>query len=104
MSREQREYVLRQQLRTIQQELGEKNPEQAEIQLLLERLEKADLPEEASKELRREVSRLERLPSGAPDYHVTRTYLEFALELPWRVSTEDKLDIVLARQVLDEDH
>jgi ATP-dependent Lon protease len=73
MSKEQREYLLRQQLRAIQQELGEKNPEQAEVDLLRERLEKADLPEDVRKEAARELSRLERLPAGAPDYHVIRT-------------------------------
>jgi len=104
MSKEQREYLLRQQLRAIQQELGEKNPEQAEVDLLRERLDKADLPEEVRKEARRELTRLERLPTAAPDYHVIRTYLEFVLELPWRVGTEDRLDIALARQILDEDH
>jgi ATP-dependent Lon protease len=104
MGKEQREYFLRQQLRAIQQELGEKNPEQAEVDLLRERLDKADLPEEALKEARRELSRLERLPSGAPDYHVIRTYLDFVLELPWKVITKDQLDIAGARQILDADH
>jgi ATP-dependent Lon protease len=104
MGKEQREYLLRQQMRAIQQELGEKNPEQAEVDLLRERLEKADLPDDVRKEAKRELSRLERLPSAAPDYHVIRTYLEYVLELPWRKSTEDRLDIALARQVLDEDH
>jgi len=104
MSKEQREYLLRQQLRAIQQELGEKNPEQAEVDLLRERLDKADLPEDVRKEARRELTRLERLPTAAPDYHVIRTYLEFVLELPWRVATEDRLEIALARQILDEDH
>ncbi len=104
MGKEQREYLLRQQLRAIQQELGEKNPEQAEVDLLRERLEKADLPDDVRKEANRELSRLERLPPAAPDYHVIRTYLEYVLELPWRVGTEDRLDIAFARQVLDEDH
>jgi ATP-dependent Lon protease len=104
MSKEQREYFLRQQLRAIQQELGEKNPEQAEVELLRERLQKADLPDEVRKEAERELSRLERVPSSSPDHHVTRTYLEFVLELPWKVSTADNLDIARARQVLDEDH
>lgn len=104
MGKEQREYLLRQQMRAIQQELGEKNPEQAEIDMLKERFEKADLPEHVRKEAQRELSRLERLPSGAPDHHVTRTYLDYILELPWKISTEDKLDIARARQVLDEDH
>ena len=93
MSKEQRDYLLRQQMRAIQQELGEKNPEQAETDLLRERLEKADLPEEVRKEVQRELTRLERLPSQAPDYHVIRTYLELVLELPWNVSTQDTLDI-----------
>ncbi len=104
MSREQREYLLRQQLRAIQQELGEKNAEQAEVQLLLERLDKADIPDSVRSELQREISRLERLPPSAPDYPVTRSYVEFALELPWRVSTRDELEIPRAREILDEDH
>jgi ATP-dependent Lon protease len=104
MSKEQREYLLRQQLRAIQQELGEKDGEKAELDLLRERFEKADLPEEAKKEFEREMARLERLPTGAPDYHVTRSYLEFVLDLPWNAQTEDNLEISHARQVLDEDH
>jgi ATP-dependent Lon protease len=104
MSREQREYLLRQQLRAIQQELGEQNSEQAEVALLRERLQQADLPEEAHKEAERELARLERLPAASPEYHVIRSYLELVLELPWRKGTEAVLDIVRARQVLDEDH
>jgi ATP-dependent Lon protease len=104
MSKEQREYLLRQQLRAIQQELGEKDAEKAEVEMLRERFEKANLPEEAKKEVERELGRLERLPAGAPDYHVTRTYLEFVLDLPWNNTTQDNLDIAHARQVLDEDH
>ena len=67
-------------------------------------MQKPNLPEEAKKEFERELGRLERLPAGAPDYHVTRTYLEFVLDLPWNKTTEDNLDIAHARQVLDEDH
>ncbi len=104
MTKEQREYLLRQQLRAIQQELGEKDADKAEVEMLRERFEKAKLPEEAKKEVERELARLERLPAGAPDYHVTRTYLEFVLDLPWNQVTEDNLDIAHARQVLDEDH
>ena len=104
MSKEQREYLLRQQLRAIQQELGEKDAEKAELDILREQAEKVKLPEEARKEFEREMARLERLPTGAPDYHVTRTYLEFMLELPWDKYTEDDLDITHARQVLDHDH
>ena len=104
MSKEQKDYLLRQQMRAIQQELGEKGGEQAEAQQLRERLEKANLPEDILKEAKRELDRLEKLPPGAPDYNVIRTYLDYVLELPWTKSTEDALDIARARQVLDEDH
>ena len=104
MSKEQREYLLRQQLRAIQQELGEKDADKAEVDMIRERFEKTELPEEAKKEFQRELARLERLPAGAPDYHVTRTYLEFVLDLPWNTTTEDNLDIAHAREVLDADH
>ena len=104
MSKEQRDYLLRQQMRAIQQELGEKEGEKAEAQQLRERLDKAGLPEEILKEAKRELDRLEKLPPGAPDYNVIRTYLDYVLELPWTKGTEDSLDIAKARQVLDEDH
>jgi ATP-dependent Lon protease len=104
MNKEQREYLLRQQLRAIQQELGEKNPEQAEVDMLREQVSKADLPEEARKEVEREMTRLEKIPSASPEHNVIRTYIELVLELPWNTSTEDNLDIANARKVLDEDH
>jgi ATP-dependent Lon protease len=104
MSRQQREYLLRQQLAAIQEELGEKSPEQSEAALLRQRLAEADLPDEVRQEAERELSRLEKLPSAAPDYHVIRTYLELIFELPWRKAMEDKIDISRSRQVLDEDH
>ncbi len=104
MSKEQREYLLRQQLRAIQQELGDKDADKAEVEMIRERYAKVTLPEEAKKEFERELARLERLPAGAPDYQVTRTYLEFVLDLPWNTTTEDHLDIATARAVLDEDH
>jgi len=104
MTKEQRDYLLRQQMRAIQQELGDKGGEQAEAEQLRERLEKADLPEDILKEATRELDRLTKLPPGAPDYNVIRTYLDYVLELPWKKSTEDALDIARARQVLDEDH
>ena len=104
MTKEQKDYLLRQQMRAIQQELGEKGGEQAEAAQLRERLEKADLPEDILKEAKRELDRLEKLPPGAPDYNVIRTYLDYVLELPWKKSTEDQLDIARARQVLDDDH
>jgi len=105
MDKSQRDYVLRQQMRAIQKELGEdETGEAAETELLRERLEKAELPEEVRAEADRELKRLQRLPPAAPDYHVIRTYLEFILELPWLKSSEDKLDLAEARQILDEDH
>ncbi|HWR52918.1 MAG TPA: endopeptidase La [Bryobacteraceae bacterium] len=104
MSKQQREYLLRQQLRAIQQELGEKDPQEAEAGLLRERLAKIELPEEVRKEADRELGRLERLPPGAPDAQVIRTYLDYVLELPWNTHTEDQLDIARARTILDEDH
>jgi ATP-dependent Lon protease len=104
MSKEQREYLLRQQLRAIQQELGEKDSDKAEVDLLRERFEKTELPEEAKKEIQRELQKLERLPAQSPDHHVTRTWVEFVLDLPWNTLTDDNLEIAHARDVLDNDH
>jgi ATP-dependent Lon protease len=104
MSREQREYLLRRQMKAIQDELGEDGAEGAELDLLRERLAEADLPDEIRKEAQREFSRLEKLPNMAPEYQVIRTYLDQILELPWRKTTKDEIDISRARQALDEDH
>ena len=104
LGKAQRDYILREQMKQIQKELGETEPEQAEAQLIRERIEKADLPDEVRTEADRELKRLERLPSAAPDYHVIRTYLEWILDLPWRKSTEESLDLNNAQAVLDEDH
>ncbi len=104
MTKEQRDYLLRQQMRAIQQELGEKGGEQAEAEQLRERLGKTELPDDVRKEAERELSRLEKLPPGAPDYNVIRTYLDYVLELPWKNASEESLDIAHARKVLDEDH
>jgi ATP-dependent Lon protease len=100
----QREYYLREQLKAIQRELGEEDEQQAEITELRRRIEEAELPEHARKAADRELSRLERLPAAAAEYGVIRTYLEWLVELPWSVETEDNLDIQHAREVLDEDH
>ena len=105
MDKAQRDYILRQQMKAIQKELGEdEGGERAEAELLRERLSEADLPDEVRTEAERELKRLERLPAAAPDYHVIRTYLEYILELPWRKSSEYKLDLNEARLILDEDH
>ncbi|HEX2467002.1 MAG TPA: endopeptidase La [Solirubrobacterales bacterium] len=100
----QREFYLREQLKAIQRELGEEDEQQAEINELRRRIDEADLPEHAMKAAERELSRLERLPPAAAEYGVIRTYLEWLVELPWNMTTEDNLDIEHARKVLDEDH
>jgi ATP-dependent Lon protease len=105
MDKSQRDYILRQQMRAIQKELGEdETGEKADAAQLRERLETADLPDEVRKEAERELKRMEQLPQQAPDYHVIRTYLEYVLELPWRKASEEKLDLNEARKILDEDH
>jgi ATP-dependent Lon protease len=100
----QREYFLRQQLKAIQEELGEGDPEQAEIAELRDRLAEKRLPDDVRKAAERELSRLERLPTAAAEYGVIRTYLDWILSLPWAEYTEDNLDLDHARAVLDEDH
>ena len=104
MESSQREYFLRQQLKAIQEELGEGDPEQAEIAELRERAAEVNLSEEARKAVDRELARLEKLPSAAAEYGVIRTYVEWILSLPWDKTTEDNLDLEQARKVLDEDH
>ncbi|GIX47400.1 MAG: hypothetical protein KatS3mg131_1611 [Candidatus Tectimicrobiota bacterium] len=103
LDKAQREYILRQQLKQIKKELGE-DDEQNEAEMLQQRLAETAMPEEVRKELQREVNRLQRLSPAAPDYQVLRSYLEFALELPWTAETTDQLDLARAQQVLDEDH
>ena len=100
----QREYLLREQMKAIQQELGEGDEGQAEATELRERLEAAELPEHAFKQAERELSRLERLPPAAAEYGVIRNYLEWLVDLPWNARTEDDLDVAHARDVLDADH
>ena len=100
----QREFFLRQQLKAIQEELGEGDPEQAEVNELRERLDALDLPEESRKAADRELARLERLPTAAAEYGVIRTYLDWIATLPWGITTPDDLDLDRARQILDEDH
>ena len=104
MEKGQREFFLRQQLKAIQDELGESDPERAELEELRERLDSSSLPEDVRKAAERELSRLERLPSAAAEHGVIRTYLEWILTLPWDTSTPDDLDLDHARTVLDQDH
>jgi len=100
----QREYFLRQQLKAIQEELGEADEVQAEINDLRGQLDAIELPEEARKQVDRELARLERLQPAMAEYGVVRGYLEWIAALPWDKSTEDNLDLKHARRVLDEDH
>ncbi|MBK5230676.1 MAG: LON peptidase substrate-binding domain-containing protein, partial [Thermoleophilia bacterium] len=104
VDKSQREFFLRQQLKAIQDELGESDPDAAEAQELREQIEQADLPEDAQKAALRELGRLERLPAAAAEYGAIRTYLEWIVSLPWSKRTEDNLDLKHARKVLDEDH
>ena len=104
MEHSQREYFLRQQLKAIQDELGEGDEQQAEISELRGQIEEAHLPEEADRAARRELDRLAKLPPAAAEYGVIRGYLEWILSLPWNEATEDNLDLEHARLVLDEDH
>lgn len=104
MDKAQREYYLRQQLKAIQKELGERDESQSAFTEYADKIEKTDLPEEAKKEAERELKRLEGMSPQAAEYPVINTYLDWLLELPWNVSSEDQLDINNARAVLDEDH
>jgi ATP-dependent Lon protease len=104
MDKAQREYFLRQQLKAIQEELGEADEMQAEMNDLRKQIEEAELPDNVRQAAERELSRLERLPPAAAEHGVIRTYLEWIISLPWSKSTEDNLDLKHARKVLDADH
>ncbi|HNN41024.1 MAG TPA: endopeptidase La [Nitrospira sp.] len=104
LGKTQREYLLREQLKTIQQELGEVNDEEDEVAALRKKLQDADLPEHVRKETDRELARLAKTPSASPEHQVIRSYLELVLELPWNKSSEEGLDLAHVRTVLNEDH
>ena len=104
LDRTQREYVLRQQLKAIQEELGERDPTEAEVAELREQLDALALPEAVRRQVERELARLEKLPQAAAEHGVIRTYLEWMAALPWGTTTEDDLDLAHAREVLDADH
>lgn len=104
LTKNQKEFYLRQQMRAIQKELGESDPRAAEIEELRKKMEEANLPPDARKAAEQELERLKIIPPESAEHTVVRTYLEWLVNLPWSVSTEDNLDIVHARQVLDEDH
>ena len=100
----QREYYLREQLKAIQRELGEKDEQTVEVEEFRRKIEAAEMPEEAEKQARRELDRLSRLPTAAAEYGVIRTYLDWLVSLPWSQATADNLEIPHAREVLDQDH
>jgi ATP-dependent Lon protease len=104
IDKSQREFFLREQLKAIQKELGEKDERTAEIEELRQRMIQAKLPPEAMKEGERELDRLAKMPPAAAEYTVSRTYLDWLIELPLAVSTEDNLDIPQVQKVLNEDH
>jgi len=104
LAKGQREFFLRQQLKAIQEELGEVDEVQAEVRELREQLEAIELPEPVRKQVDRELGRLERLQPAMAEYGVVRGYLEWIAALPWDTATEDNLDLRHAREVLDEDH
>jgi len=100
----QRDYFLREQMKAIQRELGERDEGSVEAEEFRKKIETLNLPEEASKEAKRELERLAKLPSSSAEYGVIRTYLDWITSLPWNTATTDNLDIAHAREVLDEDH
>ncbi len=104
IGKNQREYILREQLKAIQQELGEDEGDESEVAHLKRQIQEADLPDHVRKEAEREVGRLAKVPPSSPDHQVLRTYLELVLELPWKKASEDHLNLSRVRQVLDEDH
>ncbi|MBW2712462.1 MAG: endopeptidase La [Deltaproteobacteria bacterium] len=104
MGKTQREYMLRQQLEAIRKELGETDDEGSELQRLREAIDESKMPEDAYKQASRELDRIEQIPEASAEHGVIRTYLEWMTELPWAAESEDKLDVNLAREILDEDH
>src|SRR5271157_4599805 len=100
----QRDYFLREQMKAIQKELGERDEQAVEVEELRQKIVTARMPEEANKQAERELDRLSRLPTSAAEYGVIRTYLDWLVTLPWAKGTTDNLDIVHARKILDQDH
>lgn len=104
MGKNQREYVLRQQLKAIKEELGEEDGDSGDLDVLEERIAKANLPKEADKVARKQLKRLRSMQVGSAEYTVVRTYIDWILDIPWHKETTDNLDIASVRKVLDEDH
>ena len=104
MEKDQREYFLRQQIKAIQEELGEKDEKQEEIERYMEKIEKAGMPEEVKEEALKQLKRLEKMHPDSAEAAVIRTYLDWLVELPWNKRTKDKLDLKRAKKILDQDH
>lgn len=104
MGKNQREYVLRQQLKAIKEELGEEDGDQGDLDILEERITKCELPSETDKVARKQLKRLRQMQVGSAEYTVVRTYIDWILDIPWTKQTTDNMDIALVRQVLNEDH
>lgn len=104
IEKNQREYILREQMKQIQKELGEGSEQEAEIKSYEKKIAEAGMSAEAEKEARRELDRMKTMPPAAAEYHVIKTYLDWLVDLPWNKTTEDNLDIPNARKILDEDH
>jgi len=104
MSKSQRDFFLREQIRAIQRELGESDPTSADVTQLRDQIETAGLPEEPKKVATKELERLQAIPFTAAEYTVSRNYLDWLVNLPWSKSTEDKLDLKVAARILDEQH
>ncbi|MCA1596262.1 MAG: endopeptidase La [Chloroflexi bacterium] len=104
MHKSQREYYLREQMKAIQRELGESDDRTAEIEELRASIDAAGMPEDAHREAVRELDRLSRMPPAAAEYTVSRTYIDWLIALPWQKATPDDIDIVGAKEILDEDH
>ncbi len=104
MDKTQREYILREQLKAIQRELGEDDPQQAEINELRDKVESSGMPEEVRTRAIKEIDRMSRIPSASPEVGVIRTYVDWLVSLPWNTSTDDRLNIREAALILDEDH
>jgi ATP-dependent Lon protease len=104
VDKRQREFLLREQLKTIQRELGEVEPKAGEIEELVQAIAEAKMPPEVEEQAKRELSRLERMPEASGEYSMVRTYLDWLTALPWAEPTEELIDIAEARRILDEDH
>jgi ATP-dependent Lon protease len=104
VGKNQKEYILREQMKHIQEELGEEDPRSADMNELRRKIEEAGLPEDIKKIADKELKRLERINQASPEYNVARTYLDYLAGMPWNISTPDSLDMVRAEEILNEDH